>query len=269
MEFRNRVILLCARIFDGNFWLETRDNLVYLYGREILPRQFAYSPKDGVVDFLVKCKGGHFLDFIEIIFKYNSIIEIDWKELVENINTFLQVDNLPYFLTGFVSSREYIHAGGRREMVVEAYPQIIRRESTVLHNTAIEPTIKLLENPMFGSANSEFLEALGHYRNGEYPDCISKCGSSFESVMKIICDRNEWTYRQTDTARILLENILDKSGLDGFFKEPLMLVGTIRNRLSSAHGAGAQQRVVSKHVAAFTINATASAILLLVEEANL
>ena len=268
MEFRNRVILLCSRTFDENFWFETRDNLVYLYGREILTCKFAYSPKDSVIDFLFKCKGEHFLDFIEIIFKYRSIAEINRNVIVDSVNTFLNVDNLPYSLTEFVSSGSIYHAGNRRELVVKAYPRVIRRESTVVHSTAIEPTIKLLENPIFSSANSEFLEALSHYRKGEYPDCISKCGSSFESVMKVICERKKWSYNQTDTAGVLLENILDKSELDGFFKQPLMLISTIRNRLSSAHGAGTQQRVVPKHIAHFTINATASAILLLVDETN-
>ena len=39
----------------------------------------------------------------------------------------------------------------------------------------------------------------------------------------------------------------------------------IRNNLGNAHGAGVEPRDVAKHLAQYTINVTASAILLLVE----
>ena len=78
----------------------------------------------------------------------------------------------------------------------------------------------------------------------------------------------KWSYGQNDTVEPLLNTILNKSNLDSFFKRPMMIIATIRNRLSSAHGAGTEERVVSKHVAHYVMNATASAILLLVEETN-
>jgi hypothetical protein len=43
-------------------------------------------------------------------------------------------------------------------------------------------------------------------------------------------------------------------------------IATLRNKLGSAHSAGTQQRSVSQHLAKYAINATAAAILLLVEE---
>jgi hypothetical protein len=38
-----------------------------------------------------------------------------------------------------------------------------------------------------------------------FPDdhCLTKCGASFESFMKIICDKKAWAYKQTDTASVL------------------------------------------------------------------
>ena len=86
--------------------------------------------------------------------------------------------------------------------------------------------------------------------------------------MKIICDRKKWPYKQTDTAETLLNIIFGKTGMESFFNQPIMLVATMRNRLSSAHGAGTQQRNVPEHRAQFAVNATASAILLLVHETN-
>jgi hypothetical protein len=83
--------------------------------------------------------------------------------------------------------------------------------------------------------------------------------------MKIICDRKGWPYQQSDTASTLLRAILSRTNLDSFFEQPLLVIGTLRNRLSKAHGAGTQHRAVPRHVARFAVNTTAAAILLLVD----
>jgi hypothetical protein len=49
-------------------------------------------------------------------------------------------------------------------------------------------------------------------------------------------------------------------------EQPLSIVATLRNRLSKSHGAGIQQRDIPPHIAKYAINATAAAILLLVEQ---
>ena len=284
-EFRNRVVLLCENTFYFHFWHETHRELQVLHGRRILvgtQSQGDRIQRDDTIAFLNQCSDEHFLDFIELIFKTQSFqdVEVDSsvvallerkmlsrssrgptrhpRQLRSAINEFIKADHLPYSLTNFVCSGYSI----------TTYPQVIRRDSEVLHETAIEPTLKLLTNPVFDSANREFLNALKDYRMGDYPDCVAKCGSSFESVMKVICDQKGWLYEQNDTAAPLLDNIFPQTDLDSFFKQPIMLIATIRNRLSSAHGAGAEQLEVPEHVAHYAINATASPILLLVEETN-
>jgi len=142
----------------------------------------------------------------------------------------------------------------------------VLREDQVLHAEAVAPAIQLLADSGFSSANQEFLAALDDYRKGRYPDCLTKCGSAFESTMKLICARRKWAYQPTDTARELLRVVLTNSGMDTYFEQPLLLIATMRNRLSSSHGAGAHPRPVPPHRARYVINATASAILLLVEE---
>ncbi len=237
---------------------------------------------EGVIDFFCRCRDEHFLDFVEMIFKSNEIFKpdagIDVQKLIMEVNRFLEEDNLPYFLTGFVFPPrppkppnavvygiDPLDAPPPR---IVAYPQIIRKENEVLHQQAIEPMLLLLTEPHFASANEEIVEALKHYRKGEYRDCVLKCGSSFESVMKVICDRKRWPFQQTDTAGKLLKTILLQTTLDSFYEQPIMLIATIRNRYSTAHGAGTQEKTVSKHVANYVINATASAILLLVDETS-
>lgn len=249
--------------FPSPFWKEIYGNLQWLYGRKDL-----YEFGDGddeeenLRTFLNNCEDECYLDFIELTFKTSAILldEIDKEGFVRDVNIFFAKDNLPYFLTPYVVSTS------PADMVqVEQHPQIILSENTVLHNTAREPVLTLLTDPELREANREFLDALEDYREDKYEDCIAKCGSSFESVMKIICDRRGWSYRQTDTAATLLNTILPHTGLNSFFEQPIMLIATIRNRLSSAHGAGAQERSVDQHIAHYTINATASAILLLID----
>src|SRR5207247_6277666 len=62
-------------------------------------------------------------------------------------------------------------------------------------------------------------------------DCLTKCGSAFESVLKVICTRKGWNYKQTDTAKTLLDIILPHTNLDSYFGQVLIIVATLRNRL--------------------------------------
>ncbi|MCK9354087.1 MAG: hypothetical protein M0P59_07995 [Gallionella sp.] len=137
-----------------------------------------------------------------------------------------------------------------------------------MYQSAIQPTLQLLRHSDFVSANKEFMEALDDYRKADYGDCLTKCGSTFESVLKVICARNNWPYSASDTASPLLKTVVSKSGMEPFFEQPLILVATIRNKLSNSHGAGLTPRDVTEAKAEYAINATASAILLLVKEAN-
>lgn len=104
------------------------------------------------------------------------------------------------------------------------------------------------------------------FRDGDYRDCLTKACSAMESTMKIICDQRGWSYSERDSAGKLVQTVVSNSNLDGYFQQPLMIVATLRNRLSKSHGAGTKQKDVPEHLARYTINATASNILLLVEE---
>ena len=313
--FKNRVWLSCKEMVQpydhhseaghkiADFWMTLRDKLRYRHGVDHLSK----VPQDTLITelekFLSECSDEHYLDFVEMFFQSEKLpmhfSDHELKEAVNNINTFFDLDELPYTITefsiaesrtvelrlkrllshlrrkpsppefpGIISSHTQSYSLPFRTATVQGYPRIIRRENELVHQTAIEPVLILLVQPPFASANKEFLDALSDYRKGDYADCVAKCGSSFESVLKVICEAKIWSYRQTDTAQTLLDTVFDKSGLESFFKSPITLVATMRNRLSSAHGAGTQGRNVPKHVAQYAINATASAILLLVEETN-
>jgi len=283
-EFRNRVLILCRDTFSDinegynrhdhltEFYEEMNLKLQYLHGT---PRLSAISPSaspgEDVVKFLSECDDEHFLDFIEFIFisKYLWRVHADRDELVKQFNQFFTLDDLPYALTQHVwGKKEEPSFGGQLREVsyVEHYPKVVRNDDQVIHASAIEPALTLLGSEEFKSANQEFLEALEDFRKGDFGDSLTKCGSAFESTMKMICDRKGWPYRQADTSATLLKTILPRSSLESYFEQPLLIIATLRNRLSKSHGAGVQKRATPEHIAQFAINATASAILLLIQE---
>jgi hypothetical protein len=147
--------------------------------------------------------------------------------------------------------------------------EVVRAEDEVTFSEAIAPALSVLSAPHFQAANLEFRDALDEYRRGHYGDCLTTCGSSLESVMKILCQRNGWPIdEKKDTAATLLKVVVSHSMLDPFFEQPLMLIATMRNRLSSSHGGGTAVRHVERHVAQYAVTSTAAAIVLLVHEAG-
>lgn len=274
-SFRNRVILLCSDTIEptgytAEFWAQVHQKLQYLHGTPVLTREGRISRRaDDTLRFLAECESEYFLDFVEYVFQVDVFWRIDDKsKFVDQINSFLGVDNLPYFLTDYIEVKEpgFYRGSPTTYIKVGSYPQVILKEHDLIHAEAVMPTLHLLSDPTFYSANAEFLDALRDYRKKDYGDCLTKCCSAFESVMKVLCHKHNWPYKQTDTASALLSTVISQTSLDSFFTQPLMLIATMRNRLSTSHGAGTVTQAVPSHIAQFAVNATASAILLLVEE---
>lgn len=266
-EFKRRVFLRCRDLFYGSdFWNEIHTKFTYLLGKYQLTELSTGSPGEDAVEFLHRCSDENFLDFIEYIFTTQAYFHASSRgELVKEINEFLLLDDLPYALTDFVYTEG--HDGQYQTMTLTSLPQVVKKESEVVFQTAIEPALNLLRDSRFTTPNKEFLKALEDYRKADYGDCLIKCGSAFESVLKIVCDYNNWPFKQTDTASPLLKTVISNTNLESFFEQPLILIATLRNKLSNAHGAETGSRNVSKGKAEYTINATASAILLVVNEA--
>ena len=157
-QFRNRVIQLFVTTFPPyyqllgsrsrsltEYWPEFREKLLYFHGLHSLSDMPRSNPPDEVYNFVLTCNDEHFLDFIELVFQSDSIHNsidlrtgnpVDMSAPIANINKFMEVDELPYYLTDFTVG------SGRTVM----FPHIIRRDSEVLHDTAIKPTLTLLSN---------------------------------------------------------------------------------------------------------------------------
>ena len=285
-RLRNRILILYRDIISGawnpvgsliystgnltqEFWGEMHNALEHLYGRTKLSADQVNSQVEDVLIFLAKCKASEFLDFVELSFKLkisNRVMHSDESDVVNAINEIFRIEDAPYRLTNIVKVKK-----GEKTWVYEevlAYPQIILAENEVTHEEAIAPALSILGAPHFKVPNEEFRDALSEYRKGHYNDCLTKCASAFESVLKILCKRSKWPFKERDTIIPLLKVIISRSSLEPFFEQPLTLIANLRNRLSSSHGAGNLPRVVEHHVAQYMISITAAAIVLLVSEVD-
>lgn len=273
LAFRNRVIMLLQDelqySFD-DFLGALHRKLAYLHGKfQLMGQQSRSSHQDDLINFLLTCKDEYFLDVLELIFR-SDLQQVKWPEnaLIPSINEFFRVDDVPYYLTGYLVE-EYqtsFHGSPATAIRIAEFPTVIRRDSELLHQNAIKPALNVLSGGAFKHANSEFLKALEDHRKGDFGDCLTKCGSAFESVMKVLCSKKSIPFKETDTAATLLKALLNNGQLDAYWEQPLILIATLRNRLSSSHGAGTQPKKTPEHVATYMVNATASGVLLLSSE---
>ncbi len=141
---------------------------------------------------------------------------------------------------------------------------LVCTKNRVLHQEVVRPVLGLLVGEEFASANEEYLKAHRHFRHGGYGDCLTECGKAFESAMKIVCDKNGWSYDQAATARPLIQTCIQEAPLPAYFEQLLIIIATLRNRLG-AHGQGTEQVDVPEHLAKYSLHATAAAIVLLVD----
>ena len=137
VEFRARVLLLCRDSFAAPlFWMEIHQKLQYLHGRGTLSEGAVNDPREDTIRFLSNCSDEHFLDFVEMIFQINCerVRGFNDDELVESVNQFFRLDDLPFSITGFVRKEVQKHSYGREVTYIEvaAYPQVIRRESELM-----------------------------------------------------------------------------------------------------------------------------------------
>lgn len=148
--------------------------------------------------------------------------------------------------------------------------RLIRKDSEFMHAEAIKPTFALLSTPEFAKANEEFMTAHQHYRAGQFKAAITAAHRAFETVLKIICDLEHWTYRGGDGASELLTLVNSNGlftrdfgrGLDTYIAMLKTGLPTVRNN-AGGHGEGLAAKAVTVGMARYAINLTASNIVFL------
>jgi hypothetical protein len=148
--------------------------------------------------------------------------------------------------------------------------ELIRIDSEFIHSETVVPALRLLADPKYAAAESEFRAAHEAYRHGRHEDCLIGCAKAFESVLKVIAKERRWAVKETDTAKTLLDaafssNFLLPAVQQGFSSLRSLLesgVPTPRNKIAG-HGAGTTMRSVPSRLASFQLHQTAAAILFL------
>jgi hypothetical protein len=139
-----------------------------------------------------------------------------------------------------------------------------------MHAEIVKPALALLAAPVVAKANDEFMTAHRHYRTGAFKDSVTAANRAFESMLKVICDLEKWTYGSGDRASELV-TVVNTNGLfthdfdKGFLAYVAMLktgLPSVRNN-AGGHGDGLSAKAITAGIARFAINLTASNIVLL------
>lgn len=154
--------------------------------------------------------------------------------------------------------------------------QIIEFTSEFAYKEVVVPALGLLSNKIFDGANNEFRDAFEEFKLRKYDDCIADCGNALESVIKVIAAKRGWDdVKDSDPAAKLIDALFRHGFVPSYMQDQLkglrmMLQGaaTVRNK-EGAHGAGEERRDIERHLAAYQLHQTASAIVFLVEQAGL
>jgi hypothetical protein len=150
---------------------------------------------------------------------------------------------------------------------------IIQVNSKYIHAEVVVPALNVLQEKRFATASSEFHAAHQFLRSGDYEQAIVECCKAFESVLKVIGGSRGWNISENDAANKLLAAAYGAQFIPPYLHaeftalRSLLESGTptVRNR-QAGHGAGAVQRSVPKHLAAFQLHQTAAAVNFLVAQ---
>jgi hypothetical protein len=283
IEFRRQIIHIWLSAIGGyrepgsfagymslvsRLWHEIHDSFARELGLFHLGSEFQ-NPFDQCQFFILSenTNVDNVLDLIE--FTFYTIDDVV-RELLQDYRHQgeLSVSQLPDDAISELNHRFREHAIGYQY----SNGQIIRVDSGFIHAEVVVPALSLLSSHQFDGAEQEFRNAHEHYRKQEYKDAIVDALNAFESTMKTICDKCDWSYSKTATAKELINVVLEKELVPKYLQTHLSSlrsilesgVPTVRNK-TSGHGQGAKPLNVPEYLAAYVLHLTASNVVLLVE----
>jgi hypothetical protein len=212
-------------------------------------------------NFLLNAPTNEALDIIELSFRCIQVRQqfMDWQD-VPSFSAEKAVDELNH--------RFKEHSVGYQFEEGE----IVKVDSQYIHAEVVKPTISLLNTAGFEGASDEFLKAHEHYRKGRNGEAMTDALKAFESTMKAVCDKNGWSYKESDSAKALVKAVLDNGLLPRYMETHLaglrntLEAGlpTVRNK-NSGHGQGLLAKKVPDHFAGYALHLAATNIVFLVE----
>lgn len=148
---------------------------------------------------------------------------------------------------------------------------LVRKDSEFLHEKAVKPALHLLQVEGFDGALEEFLNAHDHFRKGNYKEAIINASNAFESTMKTICAKRNWSVNGNGNASQLIKAIVDNELIPTYLqthvnslKTTLEGLSTVRNK-NSGHGQGENSVVVPEHFVNYALHLCGTNIVFLIE----
>jgi|LGVC01.1.fsa_nt_gb hypothetical protein len=195
-----------------------------------------------VIEHFYSVDTDYAIDFIEACFQQN--VYNGGQKGVDEINEIFLETGIGFELTPFVE--HHVEKEGalfgriRKGTYIEyEYPRVVPRDNQLVHEEVISPAFHLLTDYRLRVANSEILKAHSALRSKDFESAITLSASAFESLLKTICDIKGWSYDpHHDTCSKLVKICKDNNLFPPFYVPLFESVGSIRNKLSNAHGRG-------------------------------
>ncbi|WP_222165413.1 STM4504/CBY_0614 family protein [Edaphocola aurantiacus] len=253
----------------GEAYKNVYDIICREYGRfQLIENNIGRSQQWEVLNFILEANTEEVLDVVEVAFKciktvenkmydrylYNTTVKMNPDEAISELNERFKENGIGYAFEG----------------------EIIRIDSSYIHTEIVKPTINLLWNSKFKGANEEYLKAHEHYRHGRNKECLTEALKAFESTMKIICKERNWTFKDTDTAKALIQTCFLNELVPTFTQNQFTSlknllesgIPTIRNKLGG-HGQGYIPQKVDDEMTRYALNLTGANIIFLIEQSGI
>lgn len=274
-EFRNQVYYIMEDVIDpycsygcSNLWNTMHD----MFAREKgLKKLGSYEVtwdtygEHNIEEYLDHSSTTDVLDFIDFIFNiFDRALREAKPEYEYNYDSGKKIDaaitELNFRFRQHGLGYEFVNG------------EIVRIDTTLIHNNIIKPALKLIYDEGFSGAEEEMRRAFEYRRKADNKNAILEAGKAFESTMKAICDKKGYVYdKSKDTAQKLIE-ILESNGFyPAYMTAHLTSVRTtlrtgvpvVRNK-NAGHGQGSVVVDVPDEFAEYALNLAASNIVLLV-----
>lgn len=243
---------------QNKLWKYLHDTLAREYGEFFLAK--GYNEDEKLQEFFLTVKNiDKVIDVIELSFKLMGSkvpreVGVHWiksKEAIQELNARFEEHAI-----GF----EFVNN------------EIIRKDSQFIHAEITKKALELLFESGFQGASEEFLKAHKHYREGSFKEAVNDSLKSFESTMKTICSKRGWEYNTGDSAKKLIQIMLDKNLVPNFLETHMSGVRNtleaglpvVRNK-NSGHGQGEIAVEIPRSLAQYSLNLAATNIVFLVE----
>jgi len=248
----------------SDFWRFLDDlghDLVKVYGYLQRSAYDACRTSDNaVIEHLFCCDEEEVLDYFEAAF--HQKLYRGQQDGVDELNSILEIEGIGYRFSDYPASQKRKKGGPPIH-----FPEGHRLTEGFTYSTVVKPVLHFLVADGFDIAHDELMRALAAFRQGEAEDALTLAGAAYESFLKSLMAEKRWPFDpEKDACAALVKQCVAQGLIPSFYEACLVAPGTIRNKLSDAHGRGPKiQHEASPEAADHMIHLVCSNILFLRE----